>query len=557
MLWALVPVIAAAVYALLRPDRLRIVVGSIELWREAIASRAGGGVRRRKRNLAWLCVLLGCLLGITALARPMRHTTVRVRRLGVIISPSAEFIGDGGRQLRAAATDLLARLGKNDRVRLILPDVLGGASEWLSINEARQRVGNLSVIPARWDQFRFPASPGDVQQTLAVLPAGASGEGISADAVVSVATSLPAVTIDALSAVPLGDDQTQVFVALKDHTDMAHTVVLHLTSHDSAGLATERTVEVSITAGQRAGVVEAMAAGLRLRAQLSLDRQLAGATDAYLVRREAATRKVAMVGGDDPMIRRFIAADRSLQLTADADEAGLVIAMGEIPPADKPALVINPPRAKDADAERVLLAEASVAVDDELLAGVDFAEVAVREMAGWRIQPGGMKPLVVVNDRALILRSKTDLVGSRPRRVLVAFDIAPVNTNWTATESFVVFMANAVRWLAPKANNEMRYEYFTPLQVGRPDNWRPADETVDGDGPLLQPGVYRDGDGQWQAVSLVGLRGGQPARNTAEQLADVNLVEPTYADTGRELWPVAAIAAMLLWIGGWLTAGRR
>ncbi|HDZ43159.1 MAG TPA: hypothetical protein ENH80_04375, partial [Phycisphaerae bacterium] len=228
MLLTLPIVAAVAIWALLRPDRPRVLVGSLSLWREALASLDAAGRRRARRvSLAWLCVLVGSVLAAAALARPAHHATRPLRHVSLIVTPSAELAGDGAAKLRGAVSAFLGRLGPDDRVQIVLPAALGGAGEWLTVARAREQISDLKPLPARWDELTVPKSSADAHLRVAFVPAGAMTDTLSADAIVEVPVSLPPVTIDRLAAAG-SDGQLQVFTSLRNHTLSPQTVSLDL-----------------------------------------------------------------------------------------------------------------------------------------------------------------------------------------------------------------------------------------------------------------------------------------------------------------------------------------
>ena len=569
MLLTLPVVAAVAIWALLRPDRPRVLVGSLSLWREALASLDAAGRRRARRvSLAWLCVLAGSVLAAAALARPAQHAARAMRHVSLIVSPSAELAGDGGAKLRGAVSAFLGRLGPDDRVQIVLPAALGGAGEWLTAARAREQISDVKPLPARWDELTAPQSSADAQLRVAFVPAGAMTDKISADAIVEVPVSLPPVTIDRLAAAG-SDGQLQVFTSLRNHTPSPQTVSLDLAVFVGGLLATGGLWDVTVPPQATLDVVRTAGPGEWVAVMVAQGDWPGDLVRAYLVHRPVVRRAVAMVGRDDPMVRRFIRFDPLLHLVSDVERADLVIAIGAEAPVGKPVMRLGPPAGSSEGTteyrENVSLARASAAVDDDVMAGVDLSDVAIRRLP---LRPSAVgragKRLVTVDGQAVIARSKPTLLSGPSDRVInVAFDISPANTNWTLTESFVIFMTNAVRWLAPAGESDDHYGYLTSLEAGPRSNeaYRiaPSELLIDWADGFLSPGTFQVTEGESKrlmAVSLVGLRGGRPARPVAEQIAAVRLPAPAYADVGRECWPMAVIAAGLFWLAGWRLSVR-
>ena len=567
MLLTLPIVAAVAIWALLRPDRPRVLVGSLSLWREALASLDAAGRRRARRvSLAWLCVLAGSVLAAAALARPAHHATRPLRHVSLIVTPSAELAGDGGVKLRGAVIAFLGRLGPDDRVQIVLPAALGGAGEWLTVARAREQISDLKPLPARWDELTAPQSSADAQLRVAFVPAGAMTDQISADTIIEVPVSLPPVTIDRLAAAG-SDGQLQVFTSLRNHTPSPQTVSLDLAVFIGGQLTTGGLWDVTVPPRATLDIVRTAGPGEWVAVMVAQGDWPSDLVRAYLVHRPVVRRAVAMVGRDDPMVRRFIRFDPLLHLVADVERADLVIAIGTEAPGGKPVMHLGPHAGASGGEyrENVSLARASAAVDDDVMAGVDLADVAIRRLP---LRPSGVgragKRLVTVDGQDVIVRSKLTLLsGPSDRAIDVAFDISPANTNWTLTESFAIFMTNAVRWLAPTGETDDHYGYLTSLEAGPRSNeaYRiaPSELLIDWADGYLSPGRFQVTEGESKrlmAVSLVGLRGGRPARPVAEQIAAVHLPAPAYADVGRELWPMAVIAAGLFWLAGWRLSVR-
>ena len=302
---------------------------------------------------------------------------------------------------------------------------------------------------------------------------------------------------------------------------------------------------------------------------------------ACLSRQKSISAKLAMVGRDDPLVRRFIQINPALRLVEDAALADAVIAIAALPPGDKPALVIDPPQPPPGyrPGEKLTnlpLRQADLQADSPLLRYVDLAAVAVRQSRGWREGDlaSGQK-IVSYQGQVLVLAQDA------PRRLYVAFDFDPENTNFGLTDSFVAFLANATGWLLPQARRQVSYSALRPdqAQFGQaPSDWQellfaqghsaaeaageaPAASEISRSGmperhsdaasPLPWPGVYRDRSGALQAVSLTGLRSANPPRDPAELAANAPLPAPQQIGARQELWPAFLIAAALLWLAGW------
>ena len=564
-LLGLVLVGAVAAWALFRPSRHLAVVGSLALWEEALAA-LGRSARRRSRRIttSWLLLLAGAVAAAVALARPVANTHRPARRVRIAVRPGAE-LGGSPDALREAVGGLLGRLDDADRVRLLRPLMLGGASAWLSVAEAKAEAAGLPVLPAGAEQLAVPEADPEEEggRTYRFGPAGSaapSGPGATA---IDLPARLAEVTIDAVGASALGGGGAQLFALLRNQGTAAWSGRVRVSVLPSAAdrtWADAADVPVTVEAGGRKAIVRDLPAAAAVRVQVGAEETAPGGT-AYLARTAERKLRVALIGSDEPVIRRFIEADEALEWVAGPADADVVIANRSAAPSGKPALVIDPPvdppgwRRGEA-VPAVVLRDADIAADDPVLRGVDLASVAVRVLRPWvATTVGRQKVLVGRGGAAVVLASGpdgTDAGGAG--RVYVAFELSTDNTNLSMSEAFVVFLANAVRWLAPGGQVRPGYEHLSPLQAPRRAGWtRLAGSPPKGaaDTPLPWPGLFRDEAGDLRAVSLVGLRAARPQRPPAEAVAAAPLPSPAPVGRSYELWPALALAAAALWLAGW------
>jgi len=442
----------------------------------------------------------------------------------------------------------------------------------------------------------MPAVPQDVQHVYRFVPAGLGGQTGPETTVITVGQHLAKGTIDAIgaAALPAGaggqNGQAQLYLAVRNHIDspLAVRVRVEVLGPDLAGWRQAGQSEAVVPAGGRSGLVFGVESGEAFRAVLTrasaLEPQEQGRVldIAQVARVGAAVRKVAIVGRDEPLLRRFIQADRSLELVGQAGEADFVLANLAEPPPDKPALVIDPPSEppgwqRGPLRRAITLADANVAADDPLLAGVNLSAVAVRRVRPWTpLEGSAFVPLVSVGGGAVILAGPSRAGGpagqGRPARIYVAFELSGDNTNLGVSESFVVLLANAAASLAPPGGAGPAYECVTPIQAPLAAGWKrispPADRLPEqarayASGGLPEPGVYLDQAGRVRAVSLVGL-GAAPQSGNApkpagapapadglQAVAAAPLPQPRAVGTQIELWPLLAVAALALWLAGW------
>ncbi len=560
-------VAAVAAWALLRPARRLLSVGSLSLWRQAVDALDRSKRRRsRKADAAWLCLLAGAVVAVAATARPVYRTSARIRRVALAVYPAAELSGQRGLEaLRGAIGQLLDRLDNDDRLRILLPVPLGPAEQWVTVGQGRELLAKLKPLPAAARDMVLPEAGGDVQHVYHFGPAGgieAAGGNVT---VIEIPTDLPPVTIDALGAADAPGQVVQVFVSLKNHSDKQWRGGVFAQGYSASkgelSGAESRTMEVTgvvIAPGGREDLIltgpPADAMQVEVRDSVS---PLAGlGAKGYLARRARVVRKVAMVGADEPLVRRFVRVEPMLELVGDEADADVIVANRADPVNGKPALVINGSldpagwrRGKELRAIQLL--DADVDGSDPVMRYVDLSEVAVRRLRPWIASdsPSG-KRLVSYRKDGIILRTSP---STKARKVFIAFDLSGENTNFAATDAFVIFMANAMRWLAPGGRGTAAYEFASPVEVGPRSDWKRLSRT----GPARQgllpwPGIYRCGAGRLEAVSVIGLRRGRPRAGTAQAVASAPLGERQFAGRGKELWPVLVVIAMAFWLAGWV-----
>jgi len=565
---ALVPVVAAALLALFRPRRHLVVVASLSLWEEAISSSASTSRRKTRRtSFAWLLLLLGAIAAVGSGSRPIYHSAGPVRKATLILHPSAELGRDGTVEMRLAGERLLGRFDPEDRLQLLLPEILGGETGWVSLAEARRVLAGLSHLPVSAADLRGGHPSADTRH---VYHLSASSLDITTGPAVSridIPTHLPVVTIDAVGAEKTVGDKLQIFAALRNQSDQSASA--RLTVSDALGGWGDASVlNVTIPPKSRQSLIATVPPAEALSVTVYCgDGPVAAA---YLVRVKTPARSVAIIGGDDPYLRRMIKVDPTLHLVADRAAAEIVIANGVSPPPGKAALVIAPPAAAppwqlaDREIASVMLADADITGDDPIMRGVDLSAAAIRSVRPWvrgEVPGGGV--LVGYKGAVLAVRTADDADATAPRRVYVAFDLSENNCTLVRTDAYVVFLANVMRYLAPGLSTSERYECRSPLQTGANPAWRPivSDETfaptaLETAG-LTAPGIFRDAGGQLHAVSLLALRSAPVSLPLDRAVAAALLPEAQPLTQGRELWSILLASAGALWLAAWSLAALR
>lgn len=564
--WALLgllAVAAAALLTLLRPARRRVVVPSLAPWSAAVARNATA-VRQRSRRavLSWLLLLLGATAAVLALARPTVHSRTYERRLAIGIVNTAELRHLASIEVPAFSADmLLGGLLLSDRIQLLLPEHAGGASDWLYDSEVRRRFRELELLPMLAGEAILSEPSDQADHVLVFAPAGMDAGAFSADwQIIEMPTCVGAVSVESAAAEVVSPQRAQLFVALSNNTDRTQRLKLTVTTFDGEG---RRMSSVSrrldIEARKRKSTVLNIPADAGIAVTTDADAGAWWGGRAYLARRPHGRIAVATVGRDEPALRRVIEAADWLELVAEPRDADVVIANGVEPPQGAAALVIAPPSAPPGcesapSRERVRLDDANVAADDPIMRHVDLRGAAVRRLQPWSGFGRRYVPLASMDGEAIILRDAPGPLP-HPRRVYVGFSLDVENTNFTLSEAFVLFAAATMEYLAGESADGGTYVSLTPLEAG-PGPARRA-IVAGGEHPsmLPLPGLYADADGTLQAVSLTGMRRVDVDLEPGLQAMGLFTRWATPTDHARELWPLPAVLALALWLGGWVLRG--
>jgi len=544
---ALAPVAAAALWALRRPLHQAAPVGSLRLWLKTLDALGPSAAKpTRRASAAWVALLAGAAAGALALSRPVWHAQSPARRIAVAVWCGAELGDDGAKALRQSAEALLTRLDPRDRVRLVLPTIMGRASDWLTPADAAARARGLQPLPVRAAALDLPEAEG-AAHVYRFAPATFALPDAPAATTIALPARPGAVTLDAVGVAPAATGKVQVFAAVRNHTDQTRRgeMIVRRDGQDPIRLRYDVPAR-----GRQSLLAEVPAGGGYYSAEL-VGAAGVGAT-AYAVRRSAAEKTVALVGRDNPLIRRFVDVHPSLRAVADPAGSDAVIATAQAAPAGQPALLIDPPtpppgwRASKAYAA-LALRDADVQADHPILAGVDLAGVAIRRSASWTTDGApAQQRLVAVGADALALAADS------PRRVYLAFDLTGDNTPLVLSKSFVILLANVAKYLLPDLGSQTTYGCATALELaGRPDLTRldaPAGTLA---AALPAPGVYRDPAGGLHAVSVLGLRSAEADADPTGRAAAVALPAPRPVGRTMALWPLLAAASVVFSLLGW------
>lgn len=548
-LLGLLVVLVAALWALYRPGREQAMVGSLAIWQQVLGNLSRKVTNPSRRITAsWLLLLAGAAAAVMAASQPQANFSSPARRVTVAVLASAE-LADDMPETRAAVESFLARLAPEDKVKLLLPSPGGFEARELSPSGARAAISELAIMPALASDLPTLPPPDDHQYIFS--PAGADITPAPNRTVFELATK-PRATAEA-AAVAMPDKRVQLFLAV---TNAAKGGKVWITSVAPDVNVHERQVQLAASAERQEFVVDLPS---RKAFIVNIDGTGSPFAGAYLARRQSTRIKVALVGRDEPMLRRFVQAHGGMVMSP-ADQAELIIANGVDAVAGKPAILIDPPTSlpgwrRGGEVGPVLLKNAKVDAADELLRGMSLTNIAVRRAQPWVASDAAkaQSPLMLDQDALLIKRSPgAGMAG----QVYLAFDISPANSNLSMSSDFVVLLANCVNWLLPEQGKLAveRYESQTPLEAGQRHDWiRLGKSDLRAHG--LVPGLYEQaGSSELHAVSLPGLgaqRQPYAASGPSSSPADVPLPQAQVLGRNVQLWPAMIAIAAMLWLGGW------
>lgn len=545
-LWMLFPVAAAAWWTLRRPVSVYQVVGDLEFWKPSGLRKAADSRPTRRVTWAWVFLLMGAVLAVLAEAGAQFSFSRPVRRVAVMVVPSAELKSD---RLQAAVEPFTRRLEENDRVRLVLPYLAGGDQGWLRPNEMLSAMAGVKTWPLTAGEMTWPDWSDEATCSVAFLPAGARAEWPKPVYRVEVDANDPPVRIESAAAALLPDGQAQVFVRLAGEGEFR----LRIGGLDERGEEVTLHEELLHVAGEWAGTFE-----LPDWAVIAVEDGGGSGEGAYFTRWRRPVRSLAILGEDSPLLRRYARADSSWRLT-DSESAEVVVCVGEVPPQGKPSLVIDPVKVSDGTAAEVSfnadLSEMHSDASDPVTRAVDWAGVGVRELHGWREVGPAYQVLARLEDRAVVLRSAD---GREPRQVILGFDPSASESTFARTDAAVIFLSNALNWLVETSGPSAAIEAYvseSPLRA----NIDPRSVCVLGaqkgfplEENFPRRGVYRDPAGSFTAVSLLGIAPKIAPIDAARAVREIPLPPPRREGTVFSAWKAFAVLALCCWLCGWV-----
>ncbi|TVR20323.1 MAG: VWA domain-containing protein [Anaerolineaceae bacterium] len=603
---------------MLRLRRQEMRVSSTLLWSQVLQdNEANTPWQKLKRNLLLLLQLLILALLVFALARPFVNVpAIRAGQVTVILDASASMnaldavAGEATRSRWQAAQDealrIIDTLAEGDRMTLIraaaVPEIVVSAGT----DRAQLRAGVNDASPSQagadWTaalNVGLASGAGAEDFTLVIisdggLPADVGLQGTDVDVrYIAVGTSAENTAISALATAALPGNPPQLFGQITNYGTLESQVTLTLLVDD------ERfdTRNLSIPAGAALPVLVAdlppafrtIEARITRRVNSPAPDYLPLDDVAYAVAGDGGARRVLIVSGGNVFVEQVfrslpdVEAIRTVDDIADGFDLYVLDGRTPDPLPDGNLLFINP--TGDSPFFRVtdtIEAPSNPRIVDENdprlrfvdMGGVNFLRVA--ELAGidWAT------PLITIGDDVPLL-----LAGERDgRRVaILAFD--PSESDLPLQIAWPVLIANLTEWFAPAALIDVpdSLRAGEPLTITAPldaDALRitaPDGTTQDfttADGTIIYnrtdtPGLYRiavigaGGNVLSERPFAVNLFDAQesdiaPVAPDALSIAGAQVNAPVTAESGqRELWPLAALAALLVLLLEWYAHHRR
>ena len=573
----LLPVAIASIFALFRPARRLVKVSSLRIWQEVIEAVGGSaGQASKKIDLIWIMILTGLVFAVLALCHPVCYFSAPSRCVAIEFAPTLETATDKAMaEFRTAASLILNRLSDNDRVVLLRPvsaDTVQSTG-YMSPDDVLNEIEGIapSLIPG--DRIVFPPVGGEVQHTYRIVSAATEQEESTNRSIVYISTDLPAVTLDSLTAHVSGSEVDVLAILNCSEMSLASGLLVNfapVTAYTREnGPVTGRVISKKTgDAGTngRFSVDGRVPVAPAIRVDVvTEDGQLM--VRSFLVRRKQQAVPVAIVGRDEPMIRRYIESDPMLILVGDMANAAVVVANGVEPPDGIPAVVICPPDCPGSFLsgnkvlEDIVLDDADFRFSDPILEDVVPGHMAVRRATPWRAGPNSVgRILASIGDQILIMRTtpEQETISGKPQRVFFAFQLSAENTNMVASESFVVLMANVFRYLASTRIGSTVYTHTGLHEIYDHTDWTLLAKSNSaifspvnvGDLPL--PGLYVDENDILHSVVATGLRSATATVPGEEIARSVPVPAAVHNKDGVRIYPYLVALALFCWLFSWI-----
>jgi len=569
-LLGLVLVPAFLLWGLLAPRGRPVTVGSLLLWRRALAGGAAGRPTARLRlrePLLWLdasCILflvLACARPALETARPLEPVaTVVVDRTASMGAASA---GSGGRRFldaRAMARRVIRAVPDAPVRRVSVPGE-GGA-----VRADATTFGRL--LEASGPDAGYRLAAGDAWRTAAAEAARHPPRPVLLVTDVARAVEVPEnVFVLAPGASPASTGNAGLMrVAARMDDGRGWLLVAARASAEASGpfgvnVSTAGTVHAArsdvLTPGETAERVLAFdgppPARLRVTLTGPADDAFLPDNEAFLVLEPGGVAVRLLGRPPKTELRRALEASGATVLTEDADGgrphqqgADLVVACAAPLPAgwDGPAAVILPPGSVGPlrPGEGTVPAEWTVASDHPLADALYLPPPRIDRVRAYEI---GDDAEVAVGTREAPLVVTWESPGAR--RLAVCFGLDRAITDWPRRPGFPVFWARALEWLVPAGDRRPTYRTCTPLAP------------VPGTGSLApgRTGFHVVG-GKAVGVSFIGTEEGferGPGRDDSQSAIAAlrGAIEARREAALAPAWPyAAALAVLALLVRAWV-----
>jgi hypothetical protein len=557
-LLGLVLVPALLLWGLLAPRGRPVTVGSLLLWRRALAGGATGRPTARLRlrdRLLWLdasCilfVLLACARPAFDTARPLEPVaTVVLDRTASMQMPSSGLEGLRWKDAHRMLAGVLAEAGSAP-VRVVQVPRPAGAG-MAETQPARQVVAWLDAKRdprlAEGDASRVASDEGVRRPGLPVIVAtDIAPAGSLPDNVCVVAPGGPSrnAGLERLAA-RVEDGRWWLLVSARALAETPGEVGLEVS--------TEATVHATRSDFLAPGGTAETVLSLEGRPPARLRVRLTGSRDAFPADNEAflvlePSGVVVQILGTPPgtSLRRAFESAGATVLTASGDAAMastdraelLVVYGGALPEGwTGPAVTIAPPEAGGPvrPGQGTVAPEWTVAADHSLAGALYLPPPRLTEVPRYAPEPAA-QVLVGTPEAPLIVTWETESA----RRLAVCFGLEDETTDWPRRAGFPVFWARALEWLVPVAKREPKYQTYAPMEP-LPGTDRSA------------PGEagFHTMDGRTVGVSFIGtdegFQAGPGRDDSAAAVAAIRRsIEQRREATLAAAWPYAAALALL------------
>jgi hypothetical protein len=600
---------------MLRLRRREVLVSSTFLWRQVVLdNEANTPWQRLRRNILLILQLIILALLVFALARPfVLVPAVSAGQVELLLDASASMnatdVNGGSRfaQAQREALNILDTLGSGDTMTVIrvgdVPEVIAPATSDRGLLRSAITNAQPGNAGADWTAALTLAvadAVGSSDLDIVIIGDGGLGDADNLPGVpdpervryVPVGQSGSNLAITALATRALPGQQPELFAQITNYGTEDAPVIFDLRA-DGDLLTAQR---YTIPAGQDFPLVSTilpdaftvLQAGLTTPGDSPVPDYLAADNTAWTVSSAAGTRRVLVMSAGNLFLSQVMRSLPAINAFAGQIDTGLptgafdlYILDGWLPEGDLPdgdILIINPPHSTGiftVGEKRDVNGTPLVDQSDSRMAFVDFSGVSILGYVQVSDTPWA-DALITVNSEPLLLAGEVD-----GRQVaILTFDLhesdLPLQIAWP------VMMANLLDWFTPRSaisipnglsvgeSLAIRPPFDSAvIRVTLPDGSQrdvPVDRDVMVFGETRLPGLYTvdilQGDTVLESAPFtVNLFALNESDITPRQ--EIRLSGRTIAATGREevgqreIWPWAALAALLVLLIEWYVYFQR